>query len=68
MTADTMVNTEMFYAPDACDRVVALFRSFGGADTVLSAQKSDASRSSPMPMLQEKLDPCEHNCSVIGRA
>jgi len=29
MTADTMVNTEMFYAPDACERVVALFRSFG---------------------------------------
>ena len=30
MTVDTMVNTEMFYAPDACERVVALFRSFGG--------------------------------------
>jgi 2-polyprenyl-6-methoxyphenol hydroxylase-like FAD-dependent oxidoreductase len=29
MTADTMANTEMFYATDACDRVVALFRSFG---------------------------------------
>ncbi len=29
MTADTMVNTEMFYAPDAADRVVALFRGFG---------------------------------------
>lgn len=29
MTSDTMVNTEMFYAPDACERVVALFRSFG---------------------------------------
>jgi len=28
MTADTMVNTEMFYAPDACERVEALFRSF----------------------------------------
>jgi hypothetical protein len=26
-----MVNTEMFYAPDASDRVVALFRSFGAA-------------------------------------
>jgi 2-polyprenyl-6-methoxyphenol hydroxylase-like FAD-dependent oxidoreductase len=34
MTADTMANTEMFYAPDASDRVVALFRSFGGAETV----------------------------------
>jgi len=30
MTVDTMVNTEMFYAPDACKRVVALFRSFVG--------------------------------------
>ncbi len=30
ITADTMTNTEMFYAPDAADRVVALFRSFGG--------------------------------------
>ena len=29
-TEDTMVNTEMFYATDAADRVVALFRSFGG--------------------------------------
>ena len=29
MMEDTMVNTEMFYAPDASDRVVALFRSFG---------------------------------------
>jgi hypothetical protein len=28
MMEDTMVNTKMFYAPDACDRVVALFRSF----------------------------------------
>jgi 2-polyprenyl-6-methoxyphenol hydroxylase-like FAD-dependent oxidoreductase len=28
MTEDTMTNTEMFYAPDACERVVALFRSF----------------------------------------
>jgi 2-polyprenyl-6-methoxyphenol hydroxylase-like FAD-dependent oxidoreductase len=34
MTADTMANTEMFYAPDASDRVVALFRSFGGAEVV----------------------------------
>lgn len=33
MTADTMANTEMFYAPDAANRVVALFRSFGGAET-----------------------------------
>ncbi len=29
-TEDTLVNTEMFYATDAADRVVALFRSFGG--------------------------------------
>ena len=34
MTADTMANTEMFYAPDACERVVALFRSFGGGEAV----------------------------------
>jgi 2-polyprenyl-6-methoxyphenol hydroxylase-like FAD-dependent oxidoreductase len=34
MTGDTMVNTEMFYAPDACERVVALFRSFGGGEAV----------------------------------
>jgi len=34
MTADTMANTEMFYAPDAPHRVVALFRSFGGAEAV----------------------------------
>ncbi len=37
ITADTMGNTEMFYAPDACDRVVALFRSFDGAETVSPA-------------------------------
>jgi len=29
MTQDTMLNTEMFYAPDASDRVISLFRSFG---------------------------------------
>lgn len=34
MTQDTMANTEMFYAPNASDRVVALFRSFGGAEAV----------------------------------
>ena len=34
MTADTMANTEMFYAADASGRVVALFRSFGGAEAV----------------------------------
>jgi 2-polyprenyl-6-methoxyphenol hydroxylase-like FAD-dependent oxidoreductase len=34
MTADTMTNTEMFYAPDACERVVALFRSFSGGEAV----------------------------------
>jgi hypothetical protein len=40
MTADTMANTEMFYAPDASDRVVALFRSFGGAEAVLPASEA----------------------------
>ena len=34
ITADTMANTEMFYAPDACERVVALFRSFSGEEVV----------------------------------
>ena len=32
MTADTMLNTEMFYAPDAADRVVVMFRKFGAAE------------------------------------
>jgi 2-polyprenyl-6-methoxyphenol hydroxylase-like FAD-dependent oxidoreductase len=31
-TADTMANTEMFYAPDAPHRVVALFQSFGAPE------------------------------------
>jgi len=31
MMQDTMLNTEMFYAPDASKRVVNLFQSFGGA-------------------------------------
>ncbi|MGI4828152.1 MAG: FAD-dependent oxidoreductase [Janthinobacterium lividum] len=34
ITADTMTNTEMFYAPDAADRVVGLFRSFGARQAV----------------------------------
>ena len=37
MTSDTMANTEMFYAPDAADRVVALFQSFAGAAVGASA-------------------------------
>ena len=37
MTEDTMVNTEMFYAPNASDRVVALFRTFGVAERVTPA-------------------------------
>jgi 2-polyprenyl-6-methoxyphenol hydroxylase-like FAD-dependent oxidoreductase len=40
MTEDTMSNTEMFYAPDASDRVVNLFRSFGGAEAILSAAEA----------------------------
>jgi 2-polyprenyl-6-methoxyphenol hydroxylase-like FAD-dependent oxidoreductase len=36
MTEDTMMNTEMFYAPDAAERVVGLFQSFGGAASVSS--------------------------------
>ncbi len=34
ITSDTMANTELFYAPDACERVVALFRSFAGGEPV----------------------------------
>lgn len=33
MTQDTMSNTEMFYAPDASDRVVSMFKSFTGANS-----------------------------------
>jgi 2-polyprenyl-6-methoxyphenol hydroxylase-like FAD-dependent oxidoreductase len=40
MTEDTMMNTEMFYAPDASDRVVALFRSFGAAEAVPPAAEA----------------------------
>jgi 2-polyprenyl-6-methoxyphenol hydroxylase-like FAD-dependent oxidoreductase len=40
MTADTMTNTEMFYAPNASDRVVAMFRSFGGAEAVPPASEA----------------------------
>ena len=40
MTADTMVNTEMFYAPDAANRVVALFQSFSGAEAVPPASQA----------------------------
>ena len=40
MIADTMANTEMFYAPDASDRVVALFRSFDGAKAVPPASEA----------------------------
>jgi 2-polyprenyl-6-methoxyphenol hydroxylase-like FAD-dependent oxidoreductase len=46
MTADTMVNTEMFYAPDACERVVAMFRSFGGGEVVLPSGRGLNARSS----------------------
>ncbi|ADW70177.1 FAD-dependent oxidoreductase [Granulicella tundricola] len=40
MTADTMANTEMFYAPDAADRVVALFRSFARTEVVQPAPEA----------------------------
>jgi 2-polyprenyl-6-methoxyphenol hydroxylase-like FAD-dependent oxidoreductase len=43
MTADTMANTEMFYAPDAADRVVAMFRSFARNETAQPAPEADAS-------------------------
>lgn len=34
MTAGTIANTEMFYAPNASDRVAAMFCSFGRANEV----------------------------------
>ena len=40
VTEDTMVSTEMFYAPDAPDRVVALFRRFGAAEAVPPAAEA----------------------------
>jgi 2-polyprenyl-6-methoxyphenol hydroxylase-like FAD-dependent oxidoreductase len=40
MTEDTMANTEMFYAPDAADQVVRLFRSFAGQGSVETADRS----------------------------
>ena len=42
MTDDTMMNTEMFYAPDAADRVVRLFRSFAGDASVEISNPSAA--------------------------
>jgi hypothetical protein len=35
-----MVNTEMFYAPDASDHVVALFRSFGAPEAIPPAAEA----------------------------
>jgi 2-polyprenyl-6-methoxyphenol hydroxylase-like FAD-dependent oxidoreductase len=40
ITADTMANTDMFYAPDAPHRVVALFRTFGRAEAVPPAAEA----------------------------
>ncbi|MGI4831506.1 MAG: FAD-dependent oxidoreductase [Janthinobacterium lividum] len=40
ITRDTMANTEMFYAPDASDRVVALFRSFSGPKAIPPASEA----------------------------
>jgi 2-polyprenyl-6-methoxyphenol hydroxylase-like FAD-dependent oxidoreductase len=39
MTTDTMANTEMFYAPDAADRVAAMFRSFAHNEIAQPAPK-----------------------------
>ena len=36
ITAETMENTELFYAKDAADRIVTMFRGFGGAEAVPS--------------------------------
>ncbi len=40
ITMDTMANTEMFYAPDAADRVVAMFRSFARNEGAQPAPKA----------------------------
>ena len=40
ITADTMANTEMFYASDAADRVAAMFRSFAREESVQSASQT----------------------------
>lgn len=40
MTADTMTNTEIFYAPDAAARVVALFHNFGGTESLPPASEA----------------------------
>jgi 2-polyprenyl-6-methoxyphenol hydroxylase-like FAD-dependent oxidoreductase len=40
MTADTMANTEMFYAPDAAERVTAMFRGFARNETAQPARKA----------------------------
>jgi 2-polyprenyl-6-methoxyphenol hydroxylase-like FAD-dependent oxidoreductase len=40
MTADTMANTEMFYAPDAAERVAAMFRSFARNETAQLASEA----------------------------
>lgn len=38
MIADTMVNTEMFYASDAADRLVSFFRKFKQAERETTPQ------------------------------
>jgi 2-polyprenyl-6-methoxyphenol hydroxylase-like FAD-dependent oxidoreductase len=40
MTDDTMLNTEMFYAPDAAERVVGLFRGFRTSEAVPAAAEA----------------------------
>jgi 2-polyprenyl-6-methoxyphenol hydroxylase-like FAD-dependent oxidoreductase len=40
MAADTLANTEMFYAPDAADRVAAMFRSFAHNETAQPAPEA----------------------------
>ena len=40
MTEDTMLNTEMFYSPDASGRVVSFFRSFAGPEATPPAAEA----------------------------
>jgi 2-polyprenyl-6-methoxyphenol hydroxylase-like FAD-dependent oxidoreductase len=47
MTAETMANTELFYAPDAAERVTALFRSFGRREGASTERQANPATSHP---------------------
>lgn len=62
ITADTMANTDVFYAPDACERVVALFRSFGGAGPVPPATEACRKTARSSTAMKER-DDISYRCS-----